>query len=94
MLLDTRSQLSSVAIIKEGCHHDSKLSSQLTKDLSPDSIVVFDKAYIDYTQFEAYREQKIWFVTRSKTNMRYKLIGDTGQHLVTPQKEGKGVVLD
>lgn len=94
MLLDTRSHLPSVAIIKEGCHHDSKLSSRLTKDLLPDSIVVFDKAYIDYTQFEAYREQKIWFVTRSKMNMRYDIIGDTGQHLVTPQKEGKGVVLD
>ena len=26
--------------------------------------------------------------------MRYKLIGDTGQHLVTSQKEEKGIVLD
>ena len=94
MLLDTRSQLPSVAIIKEGCLHDSQVSLELTKGLSPDSIVVFDKAYIHYAQFEAYQAQRLFFVTRSKINMSYTVIKDTGQHPVTDIKEAKGVILD
>ena len=89
-----RSQLSSVAIIKEGCLHDSQVSLDLTKGLSPDSIVVFDKAYIHYAQFEAYQAQQLFFVTRSKVNMSYTVIKDTGQHPVTDIKEAKGVILD
>ncbi|MDT3741111.1 MAG: IS4 family transposase [Candidatus Kapabacteria bacterium] len=42
--------------------------------LKPDSIVVFDRGYNDYTQFRIWTNDKIHFVTRLKKNAVYKTV--------------------
>ena len=32
------------------------------------SIITFDKAYVDYEQYEAFTKSSIWYVTRLKDN--------------------------
>lgn len=54
----------------------------------PDSIVVFDKGYIDFEWLYSLTQQKVFFVTRAKDNMAYEA---TGQHKFT---EGTGVISD
>jgi hypothetical protein len=49
----------------------------------PDSIVSIDRAYIDYKWQNSLDEKRVWFVTRTKSNIDYVV---TGQHPVS----GKG----
>lgn len=67
----------------------SDIKTAKTKfDFIPDSIVVFDKGYIDFEWQYSLNQQGVFFVTRSKKNMVYEVIG---QHKFT---EGTGVVSD
>lgn len=36
------------------------------------SIITFDKAYVDYEQYEAFTKSSIWYVTRLKDNALYE----------------------
>lgn len=54
----------------------------------PDSIVVFDKGYIDFEWLFSLHKKRVFFVTRAKDNMVYEV---TGQHNFT---EGTGVISD
>lgn len=45
-----------------------------TLDLPADSIVVMDRAYADYTWFNALDNKGIFFVTRQKRNATYRVI--------------------
>ena len=40
--------------------------------LSAGSIITFDKAYVDYAQYEKFTQASIWYVTRLKDNAKYK----------------------
>lgn len=40
-------------------------------DLAEDSIITFDKGYVDYEQYQKFSEAKIWYVTRLKSNAKY-----------------------
>ena len=50
----------------------------------PDSITVFDRAYVDFSLFQAYKDKKAFFVTRAKENLRFEFLG---QHEI-PKKKG------
>ncbi len=54
----------------------------------PDSIVVMDKGYIDFKWLYSLNDSGVFFVTRSKDNMVYEVIGQ--QEFI----EGTGVVSD
>ena len=54
----------------------------------PDSIVVMDKGYIDFKWLYSLNDSGVFFVTRSKGNMIYEVIG---QQEFT---EGTGVISD
>ena len=43
--------------------------------LIPDSIITFDRAYVDFKLFQAYEDANVFFVTRSKENLRFELLG-------------------
>ena len=58
--------------ITDGKTHDSKAAKSL--DLSPGSIVVFDKAYNDYTWYNQLENKGIFFVTRLKSNAAYRVV--------------------
>lgn len=54
--------------------HDHTFLKEL--NLQKGSFVVFDKAYNDYTQYQQWTEQDIYFVTRQKGNANYEHINE------------------
>ena len=77
-----------IMVLTDGKKHDVKVAPQLAQDLQPDSIVSFDRAYIDFKFLFSLTQRRVWFVTRAKKNMDYAVVG---QHL--PPKN-KNVVAD
>jgi hypothetical protein len=43
--------------------------------LLPDSIISFDRAYIDFDWLYSLDQRGVWFVTRSKANIQYRILG-------------------
>jgi transposase len=80
----------SVVVVTDGKVHDSKIAKELPSDaLQADSIILVDKAYIDFSWLYSLSQNKCFFVTRAKNNMDYALIG---QH--TPPCPEKGLIAD
>jgi len=44
-------------------------------ELSPDSILLVDRAYIDYNWLYSLTKNKLFFVIRAKSNMKYTVLG-------------------
>ena len=74
----------SFVTITDGKKHDVKVAKEVGFPLFSDSIVSMDRGYIDFKWLNSLDEQRIWFVTRAKSDIDYVV---TGQHPVT----GKGV---
>ncbi|HEX7474839.1 MAG TPA: IS4 family transposase [Dehalococcoidales bacterium] len=72
LILDHDGYLPSFAVITEGKVADITIARQLHFD--PGTIVVFDRAYDDYALFGHWTDQGVYFVTRSKKNIRYKVV--------------------
>ena len=70
--LDHSGMLPEFVAITDGKTHDITAGRALR--LPKGSMVVFDKAYIDYRWFNSLNEQSISFVTRLKRNARYEVI--------------------
>ena len=90
-LLDHSGYLPSFLVITDGKTHDVKVAKDDSygfPELSPDSILLIDRAFIDYKWLYSLTMQKLFFVTRAKSNMHYEIVGQQP----VPQK--KGVVQD
>jgi hypothetical protein len=77
-LLDHAGYLPSFMVLTDGNTHDInvvKKASYGVPALSPDSILLVDRAYIDYNWLYSLTENKIFFVTRMKKNMKYTVLG-------------------
>ena len=59
--------------------------------LPKNSIVTFDKAYMDYTQYQLWDKEKITWVTRIRTNAVYELVSE---NQITAHHKKKGIVSD
>lgn len=70
--LDHAGMLPEFLAITDGKTHDITAGRAL--QLSRGSMVVFDKAYIDYQWFNSLNERDISFVTRQKRNARYEVV--------------------
>jgi hypothetical protein len=87
-LMDAFSGVTEFLRITEAKEHDRKFLYHIK--LPANSFLVFDRAYNLYSQFAKWTSQKIWFVTRMKTNAVYhltKVITDK-----TRRKNAKGVL--
>lgn len=62
--------------------HDQQFYNYIKK-LPDHSIIVFDKAYINYEQFAAFGQRDIFYVTRQKDNSVYRSI----EEFELPEKE-------
>jgi len=82
--LDHSGLLPDIIIVSDGKKHDVKVAPNLTNDLIPDSIVSFDRAYIDFKWLFSLTNRSVFFVTRAKKNLDYTV---TGQH-GAPEKTG------
>ncbi|WFS64340.1 IS4 family transposase [Pseudodesulfovibrio thermohalotolerans] len=71
-LLDHDGYIPSFLEISNARKHESKVAQALT--LPKGSIVVFDRGYVCYRWFAALMEAGVFFVTRQKKNMSYKVL--------------------
>ena len=70
--------------------HDQQFYKYI-KELPDYSIIAFDKAYINYMQFDAFTKRNIFYVTRQKENAEYTAIEefdlpDDAQHILKDER--------
>ena len=88
LLLDHRGTIPSFLVITDARQHEMKVTKNLSLPIVSDSILVVDKAYIDFQWFQDLDSQGIYFVTRAKDNIKCQVVG---QH---PANEKKGIISD
>ena len=77
-LFDHRGSPPAFMVMTDAKHHDVRVArseKKLDFQLLPDNIISFDRAYIDFQWLYTLDQRKVWFVTRSKTNIQYRIIG-------------------
>lgn len=74
MLLDARTFLPRFAIVKSASSHDAVKGRLLCSQLQDGEFVIFDKAYVDFKHLFELMTRGIFWVTRAKTNMAYKVV--------------------
>ncbi len=87
-MMDAFSGVTEFVRLTEAREHDQKFLYHLK--LAPNSWIVFDKAYTTYHQFVKWTDQKVWFVTRERSNADFhvtKVIVDR-----TRKRNAKGVL--
>jgi len=72
--LNLQSFLPQCAIIDTAKFHDSRKARGLCAGLQEGEIVVFDKAYVDFEHLFELTERGVWWVSRAKDNMRYRVV--------------------
>ena len=85
-LLDHSGCLPSFITVTDGNCHDIRVATDKEfgfPSLLPDSIITVDRAYIDYSWFHALTQKKVYFVTRTKKNIDYMVLG---QHTHSKRK--------
>lgn len=71
--LDLHSFLPSFAIVDTAGQHDNKRARELCANVQKGEIVVFDKAYVDFEHLSDLDERGVWWVTRAKDNMQFRV---------------------
>jgi len=72
LLLNHQGCLPSWALITHGKIHDVRVAQTL--QFEPGTVVVMDRGYVDYGLFDRWTRDGVWFVTRSKKNMQYRVV--------------------
>jgi hypothetical protein len=80
MRLDLRGMLPNFAIVGTARQHDSTRAVELCAGLREGEIVIFDKAYVDFTHLHLLTERGVFFVTRAKDNMAAKVVKRRKKH--------------
>lgn len=73
-LLNHHSSIPSFLVITDGRRHDVAVAKN-NIPLSQDSILVMDMAYTDFQWFRELDDNRIYYITRARKNMRYDIIG-------------------
>jgi hypothetical protein len=72
--LDLHSFLPSFAIVDTAGQHDNKRAREVCATILPGEIVVFDKAYVDFDHLLDLNHRGVWWVTRAKDNMKFRVV--------------------
>ncbi len=75
MQLNLQTFLPQFAIVKAANTHDATEAAELCANLSDGEIALFDKAYIDFAHLFSLDQRGVFWVTRSKDNMAYRIVG-------------------
>lgn len=70
--LDHQGCLPCWALVTDGDTNDVRIAQKL--DFASGTIVVIDRGYLDYALYERWTKAGVYFVTRSRTNMLYKIV--------------------
>ena len=73
--LNLQSFLPACAIIDTAKFHDSTKARDVCAGLEEGEIVIFDKAYVDFVHLNELTERGVYWVTRAKDNLQYRIIG-------------------
>ena len=73
--LNMRSFLPNFVIVKSAHDSDPKSAWELCADMKAGEVVVFDKAYVDFKHLKTLASRGVSWVTRSKENMLYEVMG-------------------
>lgn len=89
MVLNHSGYIPDFLTITPAKHHDIKVSKETYfNKLKPGTIIAMDKGYIDFKWFQALTEKGIFFITRAKRNMNYKVIERR------KKQKNKGIIKD
>ena len=83
-LLDLKTNIPTFNVITPANESDVIIAKNTPFPLIPDSIITFDRAYVDFRLFKSYEDAGVFFVTRAKENLRFDLLGQ----LDIPKKKG------
>jgi hypothetical protein len=72
--LDLHSFLPSFAIVDTAKQHDNKRAREVCANIAAGEIVVFDKAYVDFEHLFDLNHRGVWWVTRAKDNMVFRVV--------------------
>lgn len=73
MCLNLRSFLPAFAIVDTAAHNDNKRARELCAGLVMGEIAIFDKAYVAFAHLFDLTMRGVFWVTRTKDNMRYRV---------------------
>lgn len=88
--LDLQSFLPVCAVVEEARHHDNVRARELCAGLKDGEIVLFDKAYVDFEHLHDLTGRRVWWVTRAKDNLQYRVVrrlATTGDERVLSDEE-------
>ena len=71
--LDLQCFMPAFAIVDTAAHNDNKRARELCAGLKAGEIVLFDKAYVDYSHLYDLTMRGVFWVTRTKDNMQYRV---------------------
>jgi hypothetical protein len=72
LMLDHQGCLPSWGLVTEGAVNEVKVAQNLS--FLPGMIVVVDRGYMDFVMFHRWTALGVWFVTRAKDNLVYRVI--------------------
>lgn len=74
-LLNNRTTIPELAVITDSRTSDIALAKKLSFNLEKGSIIVYDRAYIDYSWWNQLDKAGLFFVSRTKSNLRIDVVG-------------------
>jgi len=72
--LDLQSFLPRFAIVDTARHNDAKRARELCAEVKAGEIVIFDKAYMDFTHLADLSLREVFWVTRAKENLNCRVV--------------------
>jgi hypothetical protein len=72
--LDLQSFLPRFAIVDTARHNDAKRARELCAAIKAGEIVIFDKAYVDFAHLADLCMRMVFWVTRAKDNLSFKVV--------------------
>ena len=70
--LDHQGYLPCWALVTDGDTNEVRIAQKLV--FTPGTIVVMDRGYLDYALYERWSTAGVWFVTRERSNMVYRVV--------------------
>jgi hypothetical protein len=75
--LDLQSFLPKVVIVDSAREHDSRRARELCAGLHAGEVVVFDKAYLDFSHLHDLGQREVFWVTRARSDQQCRVIRRT-----------------
>ena len=90
-LLDLRGNIPSFIKVTDGKRHDVHILDELIPE--PGSYYVMDRGYLDFERLHAFSLRLAFFVTRAKTNLRFRRVDSKPVNKATGVRSDQNIVL-